>query len=62
MTFKSENHTSSVILIYMQSLKMKLGVPVVAQWVKNLTKCEDAALIPGLTEWVKELALPQGAT
>ena len=24
--------------------------------------CEDAGLIPGLTEWVKELALPQGAT
>ena len=31
-----------------------------AQWVKNLTNIhEDVGLIPGLTQWVKDLALPQ---
>ena len=28
-----------------------------AQWVKNLTRIhEDEGLIPGLTQWVKDLA------
>ena len=31
------------------------GVPVVVQWVKNLTSIhEDEGLIPGLTQWVKD--------
>ena len=35
-----------------------LGVPVVAQWVENLTSIhEDVDLIPGPTLWMRDLAL-----
>ena len=37
-----------------------LGVPIVSQWIKNLTNThEDAGLFPGLARGVKNLALPQ---
>ena len=39
-------------------LKPQPGVPIVAQWVKNLTSIhEGAGSIPGLAQWVKDLVL-----
>ena len=38
--------------------KKKWEVPIVAQWVKNSTSThEDEGLIPGLVQWVKDLAV-----
>ena len=35
------------------------GVPIVAQWLTNLTRNHEVVgLIPGLAQWVEDLALP----
>ena len=41
----------------------ELGVPIVAQRIKNSkTIREDVGLIPGLVQWVKDLALPKATS
>ena len=40
-------------------LKGIFGVPVMVQWLTNLTRNHDmAGLIPDLAQWVKDLVLP----
>ena len=41
---------------------LHLGVPTVAQWVKNPTSvCEDGGSIPGLNQWVEVMVFPQAS-
>ena len=43
----------------LRSRSVMVGVPVVAQWLTNLTRNHEVAgLIPGLAPWVKDPALP----
>ena len=42
------------ILTLRRCLKSRIGVPIVAQWVKNPTSIyEDEGSIPDLDQWVK---------
>ena len=40
----------------------EIGLPTVAQWLTNSTRNHDVVgSTPGLTQWVKDPALPQAA-
>ena len=46
-----------VVVVVVQKYFL-FGVPVMAQWLVNPTSIhEDVGLIPGLAQWVKDLAL-----
>ena len=52
------SHCPTTVLDQMHK-EQTFGVPIVAQWIKNLTSIHEAAgSIPGLTQWVKDPALP----
>ena len=45
---------------YLSSKYVDNGVPIVGQQLTNLTRNHEVAgSIPGLAQWVKDLALPQ---
>ena len=47
-----------IFVVVVVFFKLSLGVPIVDQQVKYPTSIyEDVGLIPGLTRWIKDLAL-----
>ena len=47
------------LLLLKLLLNSFLGIPVVAQWLKNPTRNHEVpGSVPGLAQWTKDLALP----
>ena len=63
MYHPTQSICSVEIILFLLPLKIerkkkKFGIPVVAQWLMNpIRNYEVAGSIPGLTQWVKDLAL-----
>ena len=62
MTAAANIILSVACMLRASSEQCHLGVPFVAQWIKNTTSIhEDSGSTPGLPQWVKGLVLLQTA-